>query len=153
MIANLISAAPAGYNGEETFYNNSKLPELAPPDWLFPPVWLFNNITSLIALSLIANMEKDTIYRKGFITSETIGWILFSFFSILYFGLKSPVFAAIDTGLGLVVVSASLYFSYKINRKAFWYIMPRFLWLVLATYVSIYVAVVNKDEFLDMLSK
>lgn len=153
VVANLISAAPAGFNGEEAFYNNHKLPALAPPDWLFAPVWLFNNITSLIALYIIANMPKETPYRRAFINSEISAWVLFSIFSILYFGMKSTVLAAIDTSLGLLFAGASLYFSYKIDRKAFWNIMPRFIWLALATYVSVYVAVENKDEFLSLISR
>lgn len=147
VVANAISALPAGYNGEEAFYNSFELPSIAPPDWLFAPVWLFNNITSLIALYIIANMPRNTPYRKLFLWSEGINWFLFAIFTTVYFGMKSPILGAIDTVLGLTFTIMSLVIAFRLNRKSFMYLFPRFLWLLLATYVSVYVAVVNKDLF------
>lgn len=145
--SNIISALPAGYNGEEAFYNNFELPSIAPPDWLFAPVWLFNNITSLIALYIIANMPKNTPNRKLFLWSEGINWFLFAIFTTVYFGMKSPILGAIDTVFGLLCTTVSLVIAYKLSRKSLVYLLPRFLWLLLATYVSVYVALVNKDLF------
>ncbi len=149
VVANLISAIPAGYNGEEAFYNNFSLPEIAPPDWLFAPVWLFNNITSLIGLYIIANLNTSRS-KKAFYWMEGISWVLFAVFTMLYFGLKSPILGAVDTFFGLVATTISLILCYRINRKASLFILPRFLWLLLATYVSIYVALVNEDVFLGI---
>lgn len=148
VVANLLSALPAGYNGEEAFYNNFTQPAVAPPDWAFAPAWLFLNVTSLYALWLIANRPKETPGRRAFIWVEGIGWVLFAIFSALYFGLKSPILGAVDTVLGLIVGLLSLGVSYRIDRKASLNILFRVLWLVLATYVSVYVALVNRDEFL-----
>ena len=150
LIANLVSAAPAGYNGEEAFYNNFELPGIAPPDWLFAPVWLFNNITSLIALYIVANMPKEVPRRKLFLWLEGVMWLLFAIFSILYFGLRSPILGAVDTALGLAATTFSLRLAYDLDRRAFWYILPRFLWLLLATYVSVYVAIFNRDVLLNV---
>lgn len=150
VVANVASALPAGYNGEEAFYNNFVQPAIAPPDWSFAPVWLFNNVTSLYALYRIANLPKDTPGRRYFIVLESVGWVLFAIFSVLYFGLKSPILGAIDTVLGLIVALLSLWVSYRIDRKAALNILPRVLWLVLAAYVSVYVALANRDVFLGV---
>lgn len=145
VVANALSAAPAGYNGEEAFYNNFIQPAIAPPDWAFAPAWLFNNITSLYALWRIANMPVATPGRKTFLWLEAINWVLFAIFSILYFGLKSPILGALDTVLGLLFTGGSLAVSYRVDKIAALNILPRFLWLLLATYVSVYVAVMNED--------
>lgn len=150
VIANLASALPAGYNGEEAFYNNFVQPVIAPPDWLFAPAWLFLNVTSLVALHRIANLPRETPGRRYFIVLESIGWVLFAIFSALYFGLKSPVLGAIDTVLGLAVGILSLWVSYRIDKKAALNILPRVLWLILAAYVSVYVALANRDVFLGV---
>lgn len=147
VVANVISALPAGYNGEEAFYNNFVLPKIAPPDWMFAPAWIINNITSLYALRLIANLPTETPNRKLFLILEGVGWTLFAIFSLLYFGLKSPILGAIDTVLGFIVCLFSLIVSYQISKKAALNILPRFLWLVLATYVAVHVAVMNRDPF------
>lgn len=148
--ANALSAAPAGYNGEEAFYNNFLQPAIAPPDWAFAPAWLFNNVTSLYALWRIANRPSTTPGRLVFIRLETVSWVLFAIFSLLYFGLKSPILGAVDTALGLIATGLSLFVSYRIDRIAALNILPRFLWLLLATYVSAYVALYNHDSFLGI---
>ncbi|MBC8155701.1 MAG: tryptophan-rich sensory protein [Bacteroidetes bacterium] len=150
VVANLLSAAPAGYNGDEAFYNNFVQPALAPPDWSFAPAWLFNNVTSLYALWRVANLPGATPGRRVFIRLEIVNWILFAAFTSLYFGLKSPVLGAIDTVLGLLLTGWSLIVSYRIDKKAALNILPRFLWLILAAYVSVYVALVNKDVLLNI---
>ena len=71
--------------------------------------------------------------------------MLFAIFSGLYFGLKSPVLGAVDTALGLMATGLSLVVSYRIDRIAALNILPCFLWLMLATYVSAYVALYNRD--------
>lgn len=147
VIVNAISVLPAGYNGDEAFYNNFRLPAVAPPDWLFAPMWLFLNITSLIALARVANAPKQTKTHMAFFVLEGIGWVLFAVFNTLYFGLGSPALGAIDTAAGLVIGVASFSCCLAVNRRAAWLILPRVLWLVLATYVSVWVALNNADPF------
>ena len=146
--ANVASAAPAGYNGNEAFYNDFTKPDISPPDWSFAPVWLFNNITSLYAGLRIANLPQNTPGRKTALWLEGVGWGLFGSFSPLYFGLKSPVLGAVNTLAGLGVGAASLGLASRLDRKAALALSPRVAWLLLATYVSISVAAVNRDEFL-----
>ena len=147
--ANLISAAPAGYNGDEAFYNRFAKPEVSPPDWLFAPVWLFNNVTSLYAGLRLANLPQKTWGRKTALWLEGAGWVLFASFSPLYFGLKSPVLGAINTVLGLGVGAASMGLTASLDKKAVLALSPRVAWLLLATYVAIATASINQDEFLD----
>ena len=144
---NLISALPAGFKGDEVFYNSFQQPALAPPDWLFAPMWLFLNVTSIIALYIVANSPERSLRRQVFLALEAVGWVLFVIFTTLYFGLNSPILGAIDTVAGLVVAIASLICCYQISRKASLLILFRALWLVLASYVSVYVALYNTDPF------
>lgn len=147
-VANAISFIPAGINGDEAFYNQFTQPTIAPPDWLFAPMWFILNVTSLIALYQVANRSAGK-YRRSFIISETIGWILYSIFPLLYFGLKSPVLGALDTVLSLVVAGISLYLCTKAYKKSAWLIMLRGAWLLLATYVSLYIAMNNQDPLFN----
>ncbi|NIJ54637.1 tryptophan-rich sensory protein [Dyadobacter arcticus] len=149
-VANIISFIPAGYNGDEAFYNNFSQPSVAPPDWLFAPMWLFLNITSLIGLYTISNLPANTKNRRSIILLEYIAWILFAIFTFLYFYLKSPILGAVDTLLGLLVVVLVTMMSYPISKKSFWCFLPRLLWLILAGYVSVWVALNNQDIFLSI---
>lgn len=147
LAANAVSILPAGFNGDEAFYNAFTRPAVAPPDWLFAPMWLFLNITSLIALSRVANATRLTQTHRTFFALEGVNWVLFAAFNTLYFGLKSPVLGAVDTAAGLLLGVASLLCVSRVDRRAAGLILPRVLWLVLATYVSVWVALNNADPF------
>lgn len=151
VLANAISILPAGYNGDEVFYNNFQRPSIAPPDWLFAPMWLFLNITSLIALWMVANSKDFGTRHKLFMILEGVGWVLFAIFNTLYFWMQSPILGAIDTAVGLVIGVISLALCWTIHRRAALLILPRILWLLLATYVSVYVAFNNIDPFFASL--
>jgi benzodiazapine receptor len=85
--------------------------------------------------------------RQKFLISEAIGWVLFAAFTTLYFFLKSPVLGAIDTVLGLVVAIVSVFAAWRIDRASSLLVSLRLIWLILASYVSVYVASVNVDPF------
>ena len=142
--ANVVSALPAGLFGDDEFYNRLHKPPLAPPDWSFAPVWLVLNVTSLIALYLVANMPSGASGRITFLVAEAIGWVLFAAFTSLYFGLKSPTLGALDTVLGLVTAFVSLWCAARLGGWPFWLILPRVLWLLLASYVSVGVVWLNR---------
>jgi translocator protein len=147
LLANLFSAIPAGYNGDKAFYNNFQQPVVAPPDWLFAPMWLFLNITSLVAMYRVANLPASAA-RSRFLISEAIGWVLFSAFTTLYFLMKSPVLGAVDTVLGLLIAMYSMTQAKQLDQKTTLYVGLRFVWLCLASYVSVWVALHNADELL-----
>jgi translocator protein len=146
VIANLVSALPVGYGGDKIFYNHFEQPQFSPPDWLFAPMWLFLNVTSLIALSIMANLPERSIRRRTFLILEGVGWVLFAIFTTLYFLMRSPILGAVDTVAGLAVGFASLACCVGINQRATFFILLRVLWLCLASYISVYIAIYNADD-------
>ncbi len=148
IVANAASALPAGFGGDFAFYNSFRQPSVAPPDWLFAPVWLFLNVTSLIALHRVAKVCAHSTGRTVFMWSEGFAWVLFAAFTTLYFLLRSPVLGAIDTAASLAVGLVSIVCVARLDRLSALFILLRVLWLALATYVSAYVALHNPDPFL-----
>jgi len=146
--ANVASALPAGFGGDFAFYNSFRQPSVAPPDWAFAPVWLFLNVTSLIALHRVANSPARSTGRTAFLWTEGVAWVLFAAFTTLYFLLRSPVLGAIDTAAGLAAGVVSVVCVARLDRLSAVFILLRVLWLVLATYVSAYMALHNPDPFL-----
>lgn len=145
VVANAVSALPAGFGGDFDFYNNFKKPAVSPPDWLFAPAWLVLNITSLIALYRVANLGSSSEVPASFYWSEAFGWLFFAMFTTLYFVLRSPILGAIDTVLGLFAAIISLALVFRLDLVATGLIGLRAAWLLLATYVSTYVAIHNPD--------
>jgi tryptophan-rich sensory protein len=158
--ANAVSFWPAGILGDAAFYTSFRLPPYAPPDWLFAPLWLVLNITSLVALGRVANLhpEDDAGRRRGntasrrrvlVLVSEAVGWLLFAVFTTLFFWLHSPVLAAADTVAGLVVAAMSVAAAAGLDRPAAGLIGLRLLWLLLASAVAVSVALHNPDPLLS----
>ena len=143
VVANAVSALPAGLGGDFDFYNNFRKPAIAPPDWAFAPVWLVLNVTSLIALYRVANQVGADATATPFYWAEFIGWITFAIFTTLYFYLRSPTLGAIDTVIGLVAAVISCWVAFRIDLAAGVLILLRVVWLVLASCVSVYVATQN----------
>jgi tryptophan-rich sensory protein len=146
--ANAVTAASAGFSGDQAYYNSLWKPAVAPPDWAFPPVWAFNNATTLWSNLRVANLPRGTPGRRAALALEAAGWGSFTVFPGLYFGLRSPVLAAADTALYLAMTTASVVVTSRLDRKAAWALVPRLAWLALATYVSTSMALRNRDDFL-----
>ena len=150
LAANAVSFWPAGVLGDAAFYTGFRLPPYAPPDWLFAPLWLVLNITSLVALSRVANLEIAPSRRRQLVlVSEGAGWLLFAVFTTLFFWLHSPVLAAVDTVAGLVVAAVSVAAAAGLDRPAAGLIGLRLLWLLLASAVALSIALHNPDPFLS----
>ncbi len=150
--ANAVSFWPAGVLGDAAFYTAFRLPPYAPPDWLFAPLWLVLNITSLVALARVANLDvpDGTSRRRGLVlVSEGVGWLLFAVFTTFFFWLHSPVLAAADTVAGLLVAVVSVAAAAALDRPAAGLIGLRLLWLLLASAVAVSVALHNPDPFLS----
>ena len=144
--ANIASAIPAGYNGDEAFYEQLKTPPGSPPGWLFAPVWAINNVLTLWSNLRIANLPSGLPGRRDILVSEGATWILFSSFSALYFGLRSPRLGAVVTVAGLATTMHATVATARIDRKAAWALAPRLIWLAYASYVSVGTALRSPDN-------
>jgi tryptophan-rich sensory protein len=148
--ANAISFWPAGVLGDGAFSTGFQLPPFAPPDWLFAPVWLVLNVTSLMGLARVANLgPPGGRRREAVLIAEAIGWVLFASFTTLYFWLHSPALAAADTVAGLLAAVVSVVAAAELDRTAAGLILLRLVWLLLASAVAVSVALLNVDPFLS----
>jgi tryptophan-rich sensory protein len=146
--ANAASAAAAGYNGDEAFYNSLETPPFSPPGWAFAPAWAVNNLSTLWSNLRVANLPVGTPGRRTALVLEGASWGLFASFTGLYFGLRSPVLGAANTVAGLATTAASVAVTSRLDKRAAWALVPRLAWLGLATYVSVETARRNPDPLL-----
>ena len=150
--ANLASALAAGLQGDAAFYNGLNQPSFAPPAWLFPPMWLFLNITSLMALTRVSNSPRGT-RRSVFLVAEAFFWVLFASFAFLFFVLQSPVLGAMNTAISLIATCVSMLALGRSDPRATLYILPRLAWLSLASVVAVYLVANNHDPLFSSLTR
>ena len=116
---------------DTSFYDSIKKPFFAPPGIVFPIVWTILYI--LIAIGLYNNKNKSIEYYKSLI----INYFSNQIFTFLFFTVKSPFIAFIDT---LVVLISSLFLYNETKSK--WFI-PYIIWNIFATILSLSVYLLN----------
>lgn len=139
--ANLPGSRSGGGASDQEFYASLPTPRLAPPGWLFAPVWAVNNALTLWSNLRIANLPEDTAGRRAVLASEAATWTLYAAFSPLYFGRRSPELGAADTVAALATTTHAVGRTATIDPRAAWALAPRLAWLALASYVSVVTAV------------
>jgi len=119
------------------WYATLARPDLAPPNWVFGPVW-----TTLYALMGIAAF---LVWRKGLGRRDVkialgifVGQlILNTLWSIIFFGLHSLDGALIEIiFLWLAILAAIVSFT-KISKPATWLLAPYILWVSFACYLNL----------------
>lgn len=125
-------------NTSGEWYESIK-PSITPPNWVFPIVW--NILFFLIALSLyfawINAKKKD---KKNIIIVFGINFLLNILWSVLYFGLKTPLYAFIEILIFWISIISMIYVTYKIDKKAAYLLIPYLLWVsfaIILNYLSI----------------
>lgn len=116
---------------DTSFYDTIKKPFFAPPKIVFPIVWTI--IYILITLALYKNKNKNITYYKSLITNYFSNQI----YTFLFFSLKSPFIAFVDT---VIVLISSLYLYNEIKSK---YLIPYIIWNTFATILSLSIYLIN----------
>ena len=125
-----------------SWYSSLIQPPLAPPAWLFSPVWIIIYIS--IIISLIFYIVKKTEQKKIW------GYILF-FTQILvnlawtpaFFGVKNIGLALIIVILLDILVLFNIIEFSKISKIAGKILIPYFLWILFATYLNLGIFILN----------
>jgi tryptophan-rich sensory protein len=146
--ANIPSVVAGGAMGDRSYFTALRRPRGAPPDWAFAPVWVGLNALSLWAGLRVANAPVGTPARRATLALEGAFWGLFAGFAPAFFALRSPILGAVDTVASTAVTAASVATVARVDRSAAAALAPRLAWLLLASYVSTYIAVHNDDPAL-----
>ncbi len=120
-------------------------PPLSPPAWLFPIAWTILYILMGYASYLIyenksiLNMENRDISIKLYIAQ-----LIFNFFwSIIFFNMKSYVFAFIWLIVLWILILVLIKTSNKINKLTTYLLVPYLLWVTFAGYLNLGIAILN----------
>ena len=149
VIAILISELAGSIGSLFTFpsitgwYANLIRPELAPPNWIFGPVW-----TTLFALMGIASY---LVWEKGWKHKKVrVALILFitqlvlnTFWSIIFFGMHNPGAAFVEIIFLWVAILATLISFYRISKGAGYLLIPYILWVSFAGYLNYMIWTLN----------
>lgn len=125
------------------WYATLAKPSLAPPNWVFAPVW-----TTLFLLMAVAAflVWRRGVGRRGVRTALEIFALQLALnllWSILFFGLHSPGAALADIVALWISIAAAIYFFSKISRPAAWLMFPYIAWVSFAAYLNFMLFILN----------
>ena len=121
----------ATFENVRSWYPSLNKPAWNPPNWIFGPVWT--------ALYILMGVAIWRVWRTPVPAAPRLVRVYFvqlffnALWSVLFFGLKQPVWALADIGvlwLLLVWVQRGLW---RIDRPAGWLWLPYVLWVGFAT--------------------
>ena len=127
-----------------TWYAGLNKPSFNPPNWIFAPVWTTLFILMGIAVFLVwekrgeSKLAQYGIYLFGLQLAMNTLW------SILFFGMQSPLAALFDIAVLWVLILACIITFWKVAKLAGWLMLPYILWVSFASILNAYIVLLNR---------
>lgn len=126
-----------------TWYASLTKPSFSPPNWVFGPVWII--LYTLMGISAYLVWQQG-VKKKGVKIALAIfgvQLVLNTLWSILFFGLKLPLYAFIEIiFLWFFILLTILSFS-KISKAAGLFLLPYIFWVSFAALLNFYIFKLN----------
>ena len=126
---------------KSVWYYNLTKPPLAPPDWIFPPVWSILYFSMLVALLLY--LFKPAQNKKSGYIYFAVQLILNLLWAIVFFYLKNMFLALIVIILLDIFVILTIKSFYKVSKISGLILIPYLIWILFVTYLNIGYLVLN----------
>lgn len=138
-----------------SWYAGLAKPAFAPPNWLFAPVWITLYLLMGISLYIIWGKasQKSTNTRKAGkpwknpiifgIMLFAVQLILNTVWSLLFFGLRNPMYAFAEILALWAVIALTIWQFRKVDMKAAYLLVPYIAWVTLATFLNYFIWVLN----------
>jgi len=127
------------YPSIPTWYATLQKPSFSPPNWLFAPVWITLFTLMGVSAYLVWNKGLKNKQVKESLSIFGIQLILNAFWSFLFFGLKSPLYAFIEIIILWGAIVLTILKFYKISKKAGLLLFPYIVWVSFAMTLNFYV--------------
>lgn len=126
-------------------YEEINTPSISPPSIVFPIVWAILYILMGVSATLVYN-SKETLpdERTKALSTYGISLVVNFLWSIIFFNMRSYLFAFIWLILLLILVIKTI-IEYKfINKTAAYLQIPYLLWIIFAGYLSFSIYLLNR---------
>ena len=143
LVLSIIICLGAGFIGSifttpaiPTWYATLKRPPFAPPNWLFAPVWT--------TLFVLMGISAFLVWRRGLNDPQVkialgifiVQLILNALWSVMFFGLRSPLAGLIDIAILWIAILLTILNFFKISTAAGLLLIPYILWVSFAAVLN-----------------
>jgi benzodiazapine receptor len=127
-----------------TWYATLQKPSFNPPNWLFAPVWTFLYILMGIAAFLVWRKGVGNRQIRMALIVFLIQLILNALWSVVFFGLESPLYGLIVISILWVAILFTVLQFFKISRVASVLMWPYLLWVTFAAALNSSIWLLNR---------
>jgi tryptophan-rich sensory protein len=150
LVASIILCQMAGLIGSifttpaiPTWYESLKKPLFNPPNWIFGPVWVSLYLLMGISLFVIWQRRENNLQAKKGLVVFFAQLILNAFWSVAFFGLKSPFLGLIIILLLWFAILFTIQHFIKISKIAALLLLPYILWVSFAVVLNFSLWILN----------
>ncbi|HUV80126.1 MAG TPA: TspO/MBR family protein [Candidatus Bathyarchaeia archaeon] len=127
----------------QTWYVTLNKPFFTPPNWLFAPVWLTLYTLMGISLFLVWRLGVHDRHVQIALAIFGIQLLLNAFWSIAFFGLRSPL-AGLSVILILwIAIAATIVKFLPLSKPAGLLLIPYILWVSIAAALNVAIVLLN----------
>ena len=120
-----------------TWYAMLKKPSFNPPNWVFGPVWTTLFVMMGVAVFLVWRKGLNTSQVKIALSIFGVQLILNTLWSLLFFGLRSPLAGLIEIWVLWIAITLTLVFFLKISLAAGLLLLPYLAWVSFAAILNL----------------
>ena len=131
------------YRAIPLWYASLAKPPFNPPNWIFGPVWL--TLYTLMGISAFIvwtkGWERREVKTAIYVFAGQL--VLNALWSVIFFGLRSPLYAFIGILVLWLFIILTVYYFYKISKAAGLLLLPYLLWVSFAAVLNLSIAILN----------
>lgn len=125
------------------WYITLNKPFFAPPNWLFGPAWTILYFLMGVAIFIIWQRGLKSKKAKTALSYFLIQLFFNFIWTILFFGLRSPLLGLIDIIVLLFTIILTIKAFSKISKAAAYLLMPYLYWVCFATILNLAIVLLN----------
>lgn len=129
--------------GVDTWYRFLVKPPIAPPDWIFGPVWSTLYILMGIAAFLVWNKGWKNKTVKIGLTLFLVQLGFNMLWSYLFFALENPLLAFVEIIILWIFILVTMLWFNKNSRTAVYLMLPYILWVSFAAILNLWIVILN----------
>jgi translocator protein len=118
------------------WYKALKMPNWKPPDWAFGPIWTVIFVLAVIACVQVWRLADSPQAKQAIALSYGVNCVVNIAWSALYFKLKRPDWALIESVFLWASIVWMIVVSYPISATAALLLAPYLIWVSIATVLN-----------------
>ena len=126
------------------WYATLAKPSFSPPNWVFAPVWTLLYILMGLAAAIVWQKGLENPKVRTALVIFLVQLILNMIWSVLFFGLRSPLFGLVDILFLWAMILVTMAQFSKVSIPAAALLIPYVLWVTFATGLNLGIFLLNR---------